>query len=289
MPLSQAHRARRSRRVAASGVMAVVAMVVVACASVLVSVLASTRAADAAGCSAPLGAGEVRVVIVVDPGAAGSPSSVCMVVPEGTTGSQLLARRAAEIGGAAPRYASSGLLCAIDGYPSSGCGDRTAGGYAYWAYFAGASGSWIYGNNNPFIKRLRDGDVEGWRFVDGAGDGQDPPPRLGPSGLFPGVVKSEVSESPEIPGPNGGVIVGDPSAVDRTDGAAAVEGADPVDSTTTTSVDDTDATRLASAIGGSSASSGGSGSSSGPITVVIVLGVIAVFGVGAFVRARRGS
>lgn len=253
-----------------------------------VAVLAPPRAADAAGCSSPRGAGEVRVVIVVDPGASGAPSSVCMVVPEGTTGSQLLARRAAEIGAAAPRYASSGLLCAIDGYPSSGCGDRTAGGYAYWAYFAGGSGSWIYGNNNPFIKRLRDGDVEGWRFVDGAGDGQDPPPRLGPAGLFPAVVVPRESEMPIDPAPTAAVDVGDPSAIDGPDDTV-VDAAVPVDSTTTTSVDDTDATQLASAIDADATSAGGSGSSSALIAVVVVLAVIAALGASAIMRARRGS
>ena len=284
MPQSQAHRASRLRQVAARVGMVMAAMVLAAG----VAVLTPPRGADAAGCSSPRGAGEVRVVIVVDPGASGAPSSVCMVVPEGTTGSQLLARRAAEIGAAAPRYASSGLLCAIDGHPSSGCGDRTAGGYAYWAYFAGGSGSWIYGNNNPFIKRLRDGDVEGWRFVDGAGDGQDPPPRLGPTGLFPAVVAPNMSEMPIEPAPAAVADVGDPSSVDGPDDTV-VDAAVPVDSTTTTSVDDTDATQLASAIGADATSAGGSGSSSALIAVVVVLAVIAALGAGAIVRARRGS
>ncbi len=85
------------------------------------------------------------------------------------------------LGWRAPRYADSGLLCGIDGAPASGCGERTADGYRYWAYFSGTSGSWVYGSGNPFIRRLADGDIEGWRFVDGTGTGQDPPPRITPS------------------------------------------------------------------------------------------------------------
>lgn len=153
--------------------------------ALLVVAVGPTRA-EASSCSDAVPDGQVRVVVVVDPGAVGSASAACLVVPAGTTGAQALARRAAELGVSVPRYNSSGLLCAIDGHPASGCGDRNGGGYLYWAYFSGTSGSWVYGNFNPFTRRLVDGDIEGWRFVDGSGDGSEPPPRLAPSrSLFP--------------------------------------------------------------------------------------------------------
>jgi hypothetical protein len=146
-----------------------------------------------------VGEGQIRVAIVVDPGPGGpgGPAATCLVVARGTTGAQLLVERAAALGVARPRYADSGLLCAFDGYPATGCGERTADGYRYWAYFSGTSGSWVYGSGNPFLRRLADGDVEGWRFVDGTGTGQDPPPRLSPSGLFPPLV----TPAPPVPPP----------------------------------------------------------------------------------------
>ena len=145
-------------------------------------------AGAAVTCGGAVAEGQIRVVIVVDAGAAGTagPRATCLVVARGTTGGQLLAERAAALGGSRPRYADSGLLCGIDGTPATGCGERTADGYRYWAYFSGTAGSWVYGSGNPFIRRLADGDIEGWRFVDGTGTGQDPPPRIAPSvGLFP--------------------------------------------------------------------------------------------------------
>jgi len=153
------------------------------------AVVSSTPAAAAASCAAGVGEGQVRVVIVVDPGPGGpvGPGSVCLAVSRGTTGAQLLAERAGALGASRPRYADSGLLCGIDGFPRTGCGETLpGGGYRYWAYFSGNSGSWSYGTGNPFIRRLADGDIEGWRFVEGTGTGQDPAPRLAPSpSLFP--------------------------------------------------------------------------------------------------------
>ena len=164
---------------------AVVLLGVVVSASVLVG-LADT--ASASSCSGPIRDGEIRVVLVVDASdLGGSSSATCLVVPAGTTGSQLLARRGNELGTGSPRYGSSGLLCAIDGLPATGCGDRNSGGYGYWAYFFDGGGNWSYGSNNPFSKRLNDGAIEGWRFVvGGCGCGLDPSPRIGPSrSLFP--------------------------------------------------------------------------------------------------------
>ena len=183
-----------------SGACRVVMAVALFGAVIAAIILGSSRRADASSCSGPLAGGEIRVVIVVDGADLGSGSSAtCLVVPAGTTGSQLLARRSAELGTGPLRYGSSGLLCAIDGLPGTGCGDRNADGFAYWAYFSGSSGTWIYGNANPFIKRLSDGDIEGWRYVRGAGNGQDPPPRISPSvSLFPALV-SALPPAPESP------------------------------------------------------------------------------------------
>lgn len=203
MPQPHPLLARLGRRLA---VACLVALVLVA-GSVTggVPVLGSDGAvADAATvCGGSVGEGQIRVVIVVDPGPGGpgGPAATCLVVARGTTGAQLLAERSGALGVPRPRYADSGLLCGIDGHPATGCGERTASGYRYWAYFSGTSGSWVYGSGNPFIRRMADGDVEGWRFVDGAGTGQDPPPRLGPSGLFPPLAPPPPTVLAPVPGP----------------------------------------------------------------------------------------
>jgi hypothetical protein len=174
--------------------------------------VATAPPAQAASCSGPLGVGDIRVVLVVDAvDIGGGSSAMCLVVPAGTTGSQLLARRGAELGTGSPRYGSSGLLCAIDRRPATGCGDRNSGGYGYWAYFYEADGNWFYGNGNPFTKRLADGAIEGWRFVaGGCGCGDDPQPRIAPSrSLFPALAPI----APQVPAPASPPVIDSAPAV----------------------------------------------------------------------------
>jgi hypothetical protein len=142
--------------------------------------------ADAATrCGGQVPSAHIRVVVVVDNGV-NAPNATCLVVAQGTTGAQLWADRAAVLGTQRPRYADSGLLCAFDGYPASGCGEPSGGGYLYWSYWSGNSGAWVYGGGNPHVRRVNDGDIEGWRFVNGPDSGQNPPPRMAPSrSLFP--------------------------------------------------------------------------------------------------------
>jgi hypothetical protein len=94
------------------------------------------------------------------------------------SGAVLLAKRAKLLGTAAPRFNSSGLLCAIDGYPTDGCGEQTGSKYAYWSYWHGAGGAWSYSTVGPGGSRVHASSVEGWRFQpEGAGNPSDPPPR----------------------------------------------------------------------------------------------------------------
>jgi hypothetical protein len=118
------------------------------------------------------------IPVVVD---SGGPSDVgvvtCVPVPAGSTGADVLTARAEMLGEPAPRYAPSGLLCAIDGFPATGCGVVTGGHYAYWAYYHGGS-SWSYADIGPAEETVSAGDVEGWRFQpEGSGTPADPPPR----------------------------------------------------------------------------------------------------------------
>jgi hypothetical protein len=125
-----------------------------------------------------VGSGQVLVPIVVDFGS--RVTVTCLAMNGGATGSDVLQARAALLHTAQPVYASSGLLCSIDGYPSGGCGTGSNGHYAYWAYFHGG-GKWTYASNGPAENIVSKGDVEGWRFEpNGSATAADPPPRTSP-------------------------------------------------------------------------------------------------------------
>jgi hypothetical protein len=308
-PLGAARRGdgRRGRLVGrVSGVLATVTVVL----ATIVGPGASPASA-ATRCGSTVPAGQVRVVVVVDPGAGGSPGSTCLVVAEGTTGAQLLAQRAGLLGTTTPRYAESGLLCAIDGFPGEGCGDRTSGGYLYWSYWSGTSGSWVYGQGNPFVRRIRDGDIEGWRFVDGSGSGADPTPRVGPSAsLFPALAPPPAPPAPvhePAPGTGGGAggapaaggagsgpppAAGAPSTGDPTTTGAVPATDDPsVTSTTpaaTATTDDSgaDADVEELAVMPTSSDSGSDGAGGAAAGVVLVLVLTAGIGAAAVVQAR---
>ncbi|MCC6226419.1 MAG: hypothetical protein IT195_08440 [Microthrixaceae bacterium] len=117
------------------------------------------------------GPGQVRVAVVIDsqelPGGSSSPSVVCVVVAQGSSGVTALSARATRIGAAQPRYNASGLLCAIDGAPAApACGTPSGGGFLYWSYWIGGS-NWTYANVGPAGRAMADGAVEGWRFISG--------------------------------------------------------------------------------------------------------------------------
>lgn len=282
-PTSRTPHRRVVRRSVVVRSVSVVSAVVVALVGTLTVVLVGASRAEASSCTDP--GGQLRVVVVVDAG--DGPSATCLVVPVGTTGSQVLARRAAELGLAAPRYAGSGLLCAIDGVPAPpACGDRNAGGYRYWAYFNGSTGSWVYGSINPFTRRLSDGDIEGWRFVDGAGNGSDPPPRIAPSrSLFPAVVATA-----NVPS-SGAAVVGPSSAPDGpSTGGATTPGSEAVDASAV-AVSGTIVPTVGSAdVGGpvelEVATVGSRPASSGWIAIAVVTVMIAALAVGAVLRNR---
>jgi hypothetical protein len=271
----------------------VAAAVVLAALVSLAGLFITAGTAQASSCGGPLADGEIRVVVVVDPGDSGSggPGATCMVVPVGTTGSQVLARRAGELGMSTPRYGGSGLLCAIDGYPETGCGDHNAGGFSYWAYFNGTSGSWSYGSYNPFIRRMSDGDIEGWRFVDGTGTGQDPPPRISPSrALFPALAPAPVpAPAAGVPGaasstggggqgPSGGTFSSpDPAAIDTTTDSSLATIA-----STSPTAEDVAVEDVALA-----ASTNGASTTGRWIGVALVVALVLAFAVGAIARTRR--
>jgi hypothetical protein len=136
------------------------------------------------GCPAPAHLTKDRIVVVVVAdfgGVNGKVIVTCVLAKAGESGAQVLQSQAALLRFPSPRYAESGLLCAIDGYPTSGCGTRSGGHYAYWAYWHGGK-RWQYANGGPGEWQVSKGDVEGWRFEpDGSATPADPPPRAASS------------------------------------------------------------------------------------------------------------
>ena len=118
----------------------------------------------------------VQVVVdygTVDGYAPGAPNTRCVNVDHGGTAAQALDGRA--------RYKGN-FLCAIDGYPESGCGDEPPS--PYWSIWYWSGGRWVYSQEGvatlQVADRDRDGhpDAFGFRYheVD-----RRQPPRLAPS------------------------------------------------------------------------------------------------------------
>lgn len=127
--------------------------------------------------------GRIAVALIVDDGR--SVTTACVDLAPNARGSDALVARARAIGVAAPRYDSSGLLCAIDGYPVTGCGESDGtGAYVYWSYWTGSGDTWTYATAGPAGRKLADGAVEGWRFVSGRGTGAENAPRRSPNVSF---------------------------------------------------------------------------------------------------------
>jgi len=136
---------------------------------------------------------------------ASRPDATCVSVPPGSTGNQVLAARARQLGTPAPTYRSDGLVCSIDGYPRTGCQDvQDGGGYHYWAYYVrkpGAAG-WTYANYGPGDAHSKpaDGAVEGWAFQNGGAEGQTRPPLVDFETICGRPAASPTSAGPATPG-----------------------------------------------------------------------------------------
>jgi hypothetical protein len=159
---------------------AVVAMLVVLVAPIGLaggSVVLGTACAEATPAQATVNIGVVVDFGVLRPG---SISVTCVPVAPGTGGYDMLSAA-----GHTYRVDDSGLVCAIDGLPAQGCGERTPTGYRYWAYFHGSGSAWSYSSIGPQGYRAAAGTVEGWHFVEGAGNPSDPPPGRAPTNICP--------------------------------------------------------------------------------------------------------
>jgi len=122
------------------------------------------------------------------PGSTRGPDQTCVTVPSGASGLDVLDARASSLGRPAPRLGDGGLVCAIDGYPTSGCApEDPGGGYDYWTYWhraRGASG-WSYSTKGADGYRPAAGDEEGWAWQQGGPEGARKPPLVDPAVVCP--------------------------------------------------------------------------------------------------------
>lgn len=172
---------RRRRTVAlAASAMLVAALAPLGSTAIAPAIAGATPRASCADAAAN---GDVTVAFVIDfSGARGAPSSgivdACVAVPSGDNDSEALAALATEKGFAAPRYNDAGLLCAIGGIPTHGCGQPVKGGYAYWSYWQGSPSGWTYASTGPAENQVNSSVVQGWRWEDpGQANPTDPQPR----------------------------------------------------------------------------------------------------------------
>ena len=122
---------------------------------------------------------------VSGPGSPYGTDTYCATTPRGSTGSDVLDVRAAALRRPPPVY-QRGLLCSIDGYPTTGCGDSDGhGGYRYWAYWHREPGaaSWTYAGTGPDGYQPAAGETEGWAFQNGGPEGQVKPPLVDPASI----------------------------------------------------------------------------------------------------------
>jgi hypothetical protein len=255
------------------------------------------------GAAPACAAGEIRVSVVVDFGDLPNPpptTSTCVSASDGDNGAEILAARARQIGTPAPRFDSSGLLCAIDGLPSTGCGVRTQSGYRYWSYWHGSAAGWEYSSVGPTGSRVKAARSEGWHFVDGTGRPNDPAPRgaADPAAVCraaptPGSTSPPATAAPGSSPPTPAVGATRPPASTAgiaTTTAAGVTStsaaAPPADAaTTSTTALDTRTDAVASARRASKEGSGGGGRAAG--TAAGVVAVLALIGGGVLTARRR--
>ena len=208
------------------------------------------------------------VAVVVDFADGNAPLVLCSN-EAGRSDATVLADGLAQAGRGGLRYGTTGLLCAIDGRPTSGCGQQRGTHYANWAYFQGTPSQWSYAHQGLDSHRADTAVAIGLRFeASGTGTPADPPPRMSPDStdLCPvlATVTSVPSTRPSVP----------------------VVGATTTTTTTTTS-QVTAATRTPGSVPTSTGSSRSTGSSPFPTLVALGAVAVAIGGVSLLVRGRR--
>jgi hypothetical protein len=211
--------------------------------------------------------------------------------------SDLSGAQAMKDAGLTLRFGSSGLLCAINGYPAEGCGEKTGDrAYNYWSYWKTKAGetAWSYSTTGAATK-VRAGATEGWRFVKGAGSPNDPQPRHAPDhGAICPVVPDPPAANPGFAAPDDGGGTAQPArpstgAVDVPARDLPAAAAADTSSTTTVAPDGTLTLNASSdEVALSDATPASSSSNAGAVAGAVAVAALIVALAGAALwRARR--
>ena len=265
------------------------ALVAAACVMAGVTVFAPAHA-GATAC-APSASG-VSVAVVVDFGDGSPISAVCVPADSSDNGAAVLAARAQQLGTPAPRFDSSGFVCGIDGYPSSGCGEQSGTTYAYWSYWhgTGASAAWQYSNVGPGGSRVHADVVEGWRFQPhGAGNPTDPPPNGNPDHNAT-CVPPTTTTTPPITEPAPTTVENALAPAPATVTTVATPATSSSSSTTTTLASSSSSSSAQAAAAPVRVTEKGSGGGSSPWPAIGAgVAIVGLVGGGVFAARRRGS
>lgn len=166
-------------------------------AAVLVAYLAAGAALPATAHAAEC----VKVVVdygTID-GAPAGPNTRCVDVGDDGTAADALRGRA--------RYKGN-FLCAIDGYPETGCGDQPPS--PYWSFWVWRNGGWVYSNEGVGTFTVGDADGDGhpdplgfrYHEVD-----KRAAPRANPSYPKPATAPPRTTTAPR-PAPTSGAVPG---------------------------------------------------------------------------------
>ena len=210
------------------------------------------------------------VAVVVDFADGKAPLVLC-VNEAGQSDATVLADGLHQAGRRGLRYGTTGLLCAIDGQPKSGCGQQTGTHYSYWAYFQGTPSQWTYAHQGLDSHRADTAVAIGLRFeASGTGTPGDPAPRTSSESAVLCPVLTPVTSVPVLSPPIG------------------VAGA----STTTTATQGITSRSIAttSTLGSAPSSTAGTNETGGsPVSSLVGLSALAVVigGVSLLVRGRR--
>jgi hypothetical protein len=258
----------------------------------------------------PLAAPPACVSVVVDygtaAGAPAGPNTHCTGAASGDTAAAVLARRSTELGSAPPRY-SGNFLCAIDGYPKSGCGDH--GSEPYWSFWIWAGGKWSYSQLGVDSYTTGDSDHDGcqdplgFRYTEfkTTNAPRATPPRCATPTQPPGNPKSPPARRPPVGGPPAAPPTGGSGTGPGTDAGNgtgnAASGAPPTSAPPAAGSGGPSGSPTAAAPGGTSAAPAPATTtppglaaprrSSSPLGLIVVGLVAAALIVAAAVRMRR--
>jgi hypothetical protein len=168
---------------------------------------------------------DVYVAVVVDFGGGSNISTVTKCVPVASTARDSDALAAA-VGVNNVSYSDSGLLCAIENYPTNGvqdCGRAVGNGtYDYWSYWHGTSGSWVYASDGPTEQPVASpaDDVVGLKYqTNGSDNPNSPPPSPSVAASYAQICNASTEVAPSQTPTTGTTTTAPPPSVTATPGS----------------------------------------------------------------------